>query len=334
MKRRARFGLFLGLVIGICAVSLLAQTAGSAAPQKQLHVSVILVDFASPFWTPLKKGAQLAGKKYNAKIQLSGPIGSADPQQMISLFKNATTAGADAIVVYAPDKTSLKVPIQQAVKKGVFVVLYATSVPGSGAQALAGPDVTLEGRTQGARVLRTLHDEGFKGTAEAAITLCVPGAEPLVKRQAGFTQVVTKQNPYRKDFNVKIVTVLDSGAEPAKALNTWQNILTGHPKLKVFSPLCAVDTTAAATTAKKANRRDIVVAGYDWLPTNLDLIQQGWLDWALADTPYDYGYEMVKMAALVKRGFIEAPTKPFQLPFAFATKDNVDLVRKDPNAGG
>jgi ABC-type sugar transport system substrate-binding protein len=169
---------------------------------------------------------------------------------------------------------------------------------------------------------------------QAIITTCAPGSTGQEGRRTGFIQAVTKQNPYKAKFQVEIVAYLNATGEPAKSLANHQNLLLAHPDVAVLYPMCAINTLSAGQVVKAKNRKDIIIAGHDWLPQTLDLIEQGWIPWSVGEAPYDNCYKAVQWLAQTVRGTKPVPHGLFVTGTILATKANLAQIRKSPNASG
>jgi ribose transport system substrate-binding protein len=303
------------------------------AAEDTIKMTFIIPELANPFYVPSIKGARLTAKKYNVDLQVVGTQ-QFDAHQQIALLDDALTAGTKAILAVPGSPTALNNEIAKAKAKGVYVGTDILDAPRSKRDFFIGHDAESQGREQGRRVLQVLHRRGASGVVQAAITTCLPGSTGQERRRRGFTRVVTNQNPYKARFQIKIITYLNATGEPAKSLANHQNLLLGHPGLKVIYPMCAISTLNAGQVAKAKNRRDIIIAGHDWLPQTLDLIQQGWIAWSIGEVPYENTQKAVKWLAQAVRGTKPVPHGIFYAKSALATKANVGKVRKSPDASG
>jgi ABC-type sugar transport system substrate-binding protein len=327
-------GLALVALAGILVVAV--STAGCSsnkASQNKVEMTFIIPELANPFYVPGKRGARSAARKYAVDLRIVGTQ-QFDVRQQFALIDDALTAGTQAILVVPGDPTTLNNPIAQAKKKGVYAGTVFLDAPASKRDFFIGHDVVGEGREQGTRVLQALHRRGASGTVQAAITTCAPGSTGQEGRRTGFTQVVTKQNPYKAEFQVKVVAYLNATGEPAKSLANHQTLLLAHPDLKVIYPMCAINTLSAGELVKAENRKDIIIAGHDWLPQTLDLIEQGWIPWSVGEAPYDNCYKAVQWLAQAVRGTKPVPHGLFTTKTILATRANLAEIRSSPNASG
>jgi ribose transport system substrate-binding protein len=318
----------------LAATSTAAPTGGRAAQQRdKVKITFIIPELANPFYVPGEKGARDAAAKYGVDLQIVGTQ-QFDANQQIALLDDAVTAGAQAILAVPGDPTSLNREFAKAKAKGVYIGTVFLDAPSSKRDFFIGPDTRAEGREQGRLVLQTLHRRGARGVVEAAITTCLPGSTGQERRRAGFTDAVTKHNPYAGSFGVKIVAYLNATGEPAKSLANHQNLLLAHPDLRVIYPMCAINTLSAGQVVKAKKRKDIIVAGHDWLPQTLDLVDQGWIAWSLGEAPYENCFKAVEWLAQAVRGTRPAPHGLIFGQTILATRANLAEIRKSPDASG
>jgi ABC-type sugar transport system substrate-binding protein len=307
------------------------QAAANTSTTKPVSVTFILPGLTNPFYIPAIKGAKDAAKKYGAKLDVTGTQSSGS---LIPFVQTAIASRATGILVSPEDPDSLNTVIKDATGKGITVGTFILDSPNSERKFFMGPDTEGEGKQQAKLVLDRLHAEGFKGTAEASITSCVPGATGQQLRRKGFEEVVTNENAYKADFTVKVVAFLNATVEDSKSHATYVNLLKAHPKLKVMYGMCAPDTKNAGLVAKQNGDKDLLVVGYDWLPQTLDLIEEGWIDWSLGEDPYGSAYKAVESIVKHSRGEGQLLAGVNYSKGILATKDNVAEIRKTPNASG
>jgi ABC-type sugar transport system substrate-binding protein len=326
-----------GLVVALTAILVAATSIAAASPGRaaaeKVKMTMIIPELANPFYVPAEKGARRAAKKYGVDLKIVGTQ-QFDPHQQIALFEDALTSGSQAILAIPGDPTTLNREIAKAKAKRVYVGTDMLDAPKSRRDFFIGHDTEAEGREQGKRVLRVLHRRGASGVVQAAITTCLPGSTGQERRRRGFTHAVLKQNPSRATFQIKIVTYLNATGEPAKSLANHQALLLAHPNLKVIYPMCAINTLSAGQVVKAKHRKDIVIAGHDWLPQTLDLIEQGWINWSVGELPYENTEKAVGWLARAVRGTKPVPHGIFYSQTGVATKENVDEIRRSPDASG
>jgi hypothetical protein len=77
--------------------------------------------------------------------------------------------------------------------------------------------------------------------------------------------------------------------------------------------------------------RKILVAGYDWLPATLDLIEEGWVGWAQGSSLYDEGNHTVKVLYDHLANGTPLPSGAQSGKAVWADKSNIAEVRQSPD---
>jgi len=95
--------------------------------------------------------------------------------------------------------------------------------------------------------------------------------------------------------------------------------------------MCGPDTQNWGKVLNANNNHHILVAGFDWLPATLDLIEQGWVGWAQGSSVYSEGlvtftklYQHVAQGAALPSGSIHGNA-------IFAEQSNIQDIRKSPD---
>jgi ABC-type sugar transport system substrate-binding protein len=310
---------------------LLFAAAPAAAQSSPVKITFLVPELANPFWVPAKRGAEDAAKQFNVQLNLTGTQ-QYSAQEYIALFRNALTAGAQAIAITPGDPTSMNNIINEAVASKIPVGTVILDAPDSKRIFFTGPDVYREGLEQGKHVVEKLHETGTKGVVKAAITSCLPGATGQELRRKGFKDATQDQNQYKGEFTVEIVAELNATGEPSKNYSTYQSLVTAHPDLKVMYPMCAIDTLSAGRIAKAENLKGVIIAGHDFLRQTIDLIEEGWITWSLGENPYENAFRAVEWLAKGIRGE-PIPQGNHYTDSKFATPSNLEEIRKSPNFG-
>jgi ABC-type sugar transport system substrate-binding protein len=95
--------------------------------------------------------------------------------------------------------------------------------------------------------------------------------------------------------------------------------------------MCGPDTQNWGTVLKQKGNKDILVAGYDWLPETLNLIEQGWVGWAVGSSLYDEGLHTFTVLYDHVANGKPLPTGVTHGDSTFASKDNLAEVRQSPD---
>jgi ABC-type sugar transport system substrate-binding protein len=111
----------------------------------------------------------------------------------MALFRNAPTAGAQAIAITPSDRVSMNNLINETVARGIPVGTVVLDAPDSKRIFFTGPDVYKEGFEQGKRVVEKLHKNGTKGSGEGCDHVLHPGRGWIGTAAQGQLDVVIKR---------------------------------------------------------------------------------------------------------------------------------------------
>jgi ABC-type sugar transport system substrate-binding protein len=153
-------------------------------------------------------------------------------------------------------------------------------------------------------------------------------------RKHGFEGEVAKLNRKSK-FKLKEIGSANTTTDPAQNLVNIQNIYTAERRrIDVAYAMCGPDTQNWGTVLKRAKKRGVLVAGYDWLPQTLNLIGQGWVTWSLGSSLYKEGLHTF---TVLYKHFAKGKKLPHGASHGtsiFATKANLKKIRNSPDVKG
>jgi ABC-type sugar transport system substrate-binding protein len=334
MNRFAHLGL-----AALVAAAVVATGCGSSdskgsggASAKKVKLTLVLNDLTNPVSVPLRKGAEDAAAKLGFDLKIVGPNPST-AQEQINTLQNVQAQKPDGVVILPVDTGALTPAINRAVAAGVPVATTELDAPDSKRAFFyfGGDPPPDQGKMSADRVFETLKAEGAMGTVKYVVTSCLPTVEGQQQRRKGFEDRVKELNA-TSSFKLDEVGFYNTTTDPAKNLANIKNVYTAKGSdIKVAYAMCGPDTQNWGTVLKQKGNKDILVAGYDWLPQTLNLIEQGWVRWAVGSSLYDEGqhtftvmYEHAAKGAALPTGVTHGRS-------TFATKDNLAQVRASPD---
>jgi simple sugar transport system substrate-binding protein len=268
----------------------------------------------NPFFVPTQYGAADASTLVNCTYQWTGSA-SSDVGQMVNALNAAITAKADGIAVSVIDKVAFEAPIKRALKAGIPVVSYNADGARTGAHArmaYIGQDLFVSGQRMGDRIVSLVP------SGDVALFIATPGSLNIQPRIDGAMDSIKKAG---KKINAKAIA---TGPDVNQELSRIDAYYLGHQKLKGMFAVDAGSTQGVAQTIQKHNLKGKVKGGgYDLLPTTLQLINGGFLDFTIDQQPYLQGFYPVIQLFLYKlSGGLVAPADT-NTGLLFVTKSNV-----------
>jgi ABC-type sugar transport system substrate-binding protein len=312
--------------------------SSTGSTSKTYTLALVLDDLTNPVELPLRKGAKDAAAKYGFNLKIVGPS-PAGAQAQISLMQDLQTQKVDGVVILPIDSTALVPAINKTVDAGIPVATTEIDAPDSKrAFYYFGGAVPLDqGKLEAQKVFAYYKGQNTTGTINYVVTSCLPTITGQQDRRKGFEDEVTAENA-GSPFQLKEIGFYDTTTDPAKNFANTQNIYTAKgSQMQLEYAMCGPDTQNWGKVLKAAGDHHILVAGYDWLPATLDLIEQGWVAWAQGSSLYNEGlatftklYQAVTKTAAMPSGVIHGDS-------IFCDKSNVAQIRLSPDvtaAGG
>jgi simple sugar transport system substrate-binding protein len=269
----------------------------------------------NPFFVPTQYGIDDACAIYNCSSQWTGSDKS-DVSEMVNAMNQAITSKADGIAVAIIDPKAFNAPTEKALNAGIPVVSYNADAPpdaGNTRLAYIGQDLFQSGFEMGNRIVELVPSGPVAGF------IATPGSLNIQPRIDG-AKAAIKASGKPIDF-----TEIATGADVAEELSKIDAYYLGHKDVKGLFAVDAGSTQGVAQVMKKYGLPDKGVhgGGYDLLPTTLQLIDQGFLDFTIDQQPYQQGFIPVQQLYLYKlSGGLQQPSTT-NTGLLFVTKDNV-----------
>jgi simple sugar transport system substrate-binding protein len=267
----------------------------------------------NPFFVPTQYGAADACALVGCSYQWTGSQNS-DVGQMVSALNAGISAKADGLAIAVIDKVAFEAPIKKALGKGIPVVSYNADGARNAAhsrQAYIGQDLYASGFEMGKRIV------GLVPKGDVALFIATPGSLNIQPRIDGAMAAIKQSG---KPINP---TAIATGAQVNDELAKIDAYYTGHKdKLKGMFAVDAGSTQGVGQVIQKHSAK-IPGGGYDLLPTTLNLIDSGHLEFTIDQQPYLQGFHPVIQLFLAKlSGGLVAPSDT-NTGLLFVTKDKV-----------
>jgi ribose transport system substrate-binding protein len=165
--------------------------AGSSGEKKKWRVMVIPKGTTHEFWKTIHAGALKAADELgNVEVIWQGPQKEDERSQQIQLVQNAIASGVDGIVLAPLDSKALVKPVEDAIGKGIPVVIIDSGLESSRIVSYVATDNYHGGVLAAQRLGKVLKGEGKIILLRYAI-----GSESTEQREKGFTDTIAKEFP-------------------------------------------------------------------------------------------------------------------------------------------
>lgn len=267
----------------------------------------------NPFFVPTKYGIEDACALLGCTYQWTGSEKSI-ATDMVNALNTAISAGVDGIAVSLVDLTAFNAPVEKALQAGIPVVSYNADAKGNKRLAYIGQDLFLSGKALGQRIVE-LVPEG-----EVVGFIATPGQLNIQPRLDGAREAIKESGK-----NIKLDEVA-SGPTLNEEASRIEAYYAGHQDVKGMFAVDAGSTAAVAKTmgAHQLHAKGIRAGGFDLLPTTLEAVAKGDLDFTIDQQPYLQGFYTVMELFIYKvSGGLTGPSD-INTGLNFVTKANVD----------
>ncbi len=161
------------------------------AKSKKWRVIVIPKGTTHEFWQTLHAGADQAALELgNVEVHFQGPEKESDRNRQIELVQTAIGAGYDGIVLAPLDSEALVGPVEDAVEKGIGVVIIDSALSSKKPASFVATD-NYRGGVMGARRLGEL----LGGQGKIILLRYAVGSASTEERENGFLDTMEKEYP-------------------------------------------------------------------------------------------------------------------------------------------
>lgn len=286
--------------LSICLVVCLIGGIGGAAWYRQKKIeerrmSLVYIpkveDSTNDFWKALILGTKMAGKEYNADIEIKAPAEENDIERQNELLKEAISEEPDAILFSPSSFTESNDLLKEAKEKGIRIS-FIDSYTEEKVQDLTVATDNLEAGEKLGKFAATL----LGPDDQIAIVAHVKGVSTAVEREEGFRKGLG-------DLAKNIVEVVYCDSQYEKSRKLTQELMEKYPNLKMVAGMNEYSSVGAARAVKAAGAKDrIQVVGVDSSQEAVQLMENGVFKGLVVQKAFKMGYIGVKETILMLRG--------------------------------
>ncbi|MGH9135103.1 MAG: sugar ABC transporter substrate-binding protein [Ilumatobacteraceae bacterium] len=243
----------------------------------------------NPFFVPTQYGIEDASALLGTTFQWTGSETSSNTE-MVNAFEAAIAGNADGIAVALVDLEAFNDPIERALAAGIPVVSYNADAP-NGRMAYIGQDLYGSGFEMGKRIVELV------GEGDVALFIATPGQLNIQPRIDGAIAAIEESGA---PINVADIA---TGATLEEELNAIEAYYLGNTGV---AGMFAVDAGSTQGVGQVVQNHDARASGlkgcggYDLLPTTIELVSEGVLDFTIDQQPYLQGFLPVQYLYLSK----------------------------------
>lgn len=292
----------------------------SGCKTEKIHYGV-LGKCIGPYWEVVKKGAEDAGSELNVKVTVFLPQKEDIPKQ-VETVETWISMGFTAMAIAPSDPEALVSPINSALERDIPVLTIDTDSPNSNRICYIGTNNYTAGKIAGEKMAEMLDGKGKVAIATGSLT-----AMNSIERMKGFEDAI-KEYP-----EIEIIKpILCDNEETSKAVELAETAILNNPDLDAFFGVYVFNGPSAAKAVKSAGKEgEIHIVCFDVTDEHLKLINEGFIDAAIAQKQYMMGYEGVKILHKINENGLEAAldSLPQNEDGDYIIDTGVDVVTKE-----
>ncbi len=301
MKRIFLFSLAAIALVGCgsSAESGDSTATGSSDTSKKLRIAVIPKGATHEFWKSIHEGADKAAAELgNVEIIWKGPMKEDDREDQIKVVEDFTTQKVDGIVLAPLDDTALRIPVDEAQKSGIPVVIIDSGLKDIATVSFVSTNNYEAGKRGGMHMVEMLGKEPKK----VIVLRYQEGSASTTERENGFLDALKTAS------NITIVSSNQfAGSTVETAQKASENLLAAFKQFD--GVLCPNESSTfgmmrALQDAGLAGKVKFV--GFDASTKLIEGLTNGHIDALMVQNPRKMGYLGVKtMAAHLKKETVE-----------------------------
>lgn len=287
--RRTVATILLACGLGFCMTG--CNKKDDAENTGRLTIAVIPKGTIHEFWKTVHAGAEAAGQELGVEVLWKGPLKEDDREAQIGVVENIITREVDGIVLAPLDDAALRRPVDEAMRRGIPVVIFDSGLQGQNYVSYVATDNFKAGQLAGQYMAKLLDGRG-----KVAVLRYAEGSYSTSRREDGFLDAL------RAFGGIEIVTSNQyAGVTTESALTAAENLLARFGatdgNLQIDGIFCATEPTTLGILRALQNAGyagKIRFVGFDSSEKMIAALKAGELDGFVVQNPFQIGYLGVK----------------------------------------
>ena len=305
-------------IILLFTLILIACGSEQSGPKKTT-IAVIPKGTTHEFWKSIHAGAVKAQRELDIDIIWKGPLKEDNREDQIALVENFISRGVSGIVLAPLDDTALRVPVTNAVRSGIPVVIIDSGLQSDDFASFVATDNYQGGRMAGADMAKRLNNTG-----KVIMLRYQEGSASTMKREQGFLDAI-------KDHSgIQVISANQhGGATTESAYQASENLLAplkdANGKLNIQGIFCPNESTTFGMLRALQDggiAGSVIFIGFDSSEKLVEGLKNDQIHGLVLQNPFNMGYLGVKtMVAHLKGQPVE---KRIDTGVALVTKANMN----------
>jgi ribose transport system substrate-binding protein len=292
--RKQRFTIWLTIIAIIAAAySIFYFKLFSVSSKDEKRVIVIMksLNVRSDFWHAVSAGSEAAAKEMGLNIRIEGPLQEGDVDAQIEVLKAAIEQKPQAIVIAPFADNRMPAVLEKVRNAGIRMVVIDTPVEMNPKPIVVSNDHVEAGRLAGQTAVNET-----KGRPIVAVISDYAYSTISTERIAGMRNAL-------ESYKDSILGIYYGENSEDKAYEIAKKLLEGDQPFNTFITVNESATLGVSKYLKEQNKAgDFKLIGFDSSVYEIQLLEEGVLNAAIVQKPFNMGYLGVKTALKLING--------------------------------
>lgn len=309
---RKSFKRVLAVSAAIATTSLVACTSpaspGASSAAKPKVIGLAVANLQANFFNQIRQSVEAEAAKQNIKVVVADAGG--DSEKQVSQIQDLITQQVDALIYIPAGATAASVPVKSAKAAGIPVVTVDRNPEGAPGDTFIATDSVAAAKVLAEWVVKERKGEGKLGVIQGQI-----GTTPELARDEGF------KSGLQGSKITEVARQASKGWHQDEGHDIAQDMLQAHPEINIIFGRADALALGAAQAARQANRKDILIVGFDGDTAGLEAVRDGVLAATMTQKTQYMGQLALESALKLTAGE-QVPAEQLQ-PAELTTKENV-----------
>jgi ribose transport system substrate-binding protein len=272
----------LALVAALIVTLAYRKDSGPTLEKKKVVAIFKTSGSTNAFWASVSDGVEAGAQDFGLEVSIRAPREEIYVDEQIGIVRHAIAERPAAIVLAAGDFHRLVEPVREAKALGIKVVCVDSFIESEDADSKIGTDNFEAGQKCGEALLRRL-----RAGARVSVMSYVQGSSTAIGRESGLRSALADK--------AEIIGTSYSSSDDRIAYRQAKEILAREPDLAGIAALNLPTTLGAARALVESGRQGkVILVVFDNSPDVMRLIEQGVIQDAIVQKPFNMGYISMK----------------------------------------
>lgn len=290
--KKAILGIFGFSILSLLVMSSFYQNSVFMETEKIKNIALVLKTQNDDYWKSVRRGANVAAKEFNVKVDFMAPDDENDINGQINLVNQAIERSSDAIILAPIDYNKLEKVTEKAIHKNIPVVAIDSKVNTSEISSFIATDNLNAGRRAGEKLVEIVGKN-----SRVAIVNLDKNIVNAKEREEGLEDVLSKYPQIRVMAKEYDFSGIKGAAQITKEIIGTNGVIDG---IIALNSTCSIGVAQSIDEMGLAGK--VKVVAFDSTTEEIEFLEKGIIQATVTQSPFSMGYLGVKYTVLKLQG--------------------------------